>query len=137
MRIPTPAITASMNEPNDVLAELQPPPRISEQATRILSLAESIAAARLRGCSWKLIASKLEESGIRVSADHLRLLIKKHKSNAKRSMKPRKQLNANVEKETNAQTNGVAAEPSDTPLSARAKPDSDHVIFRRNPNDPL
>ncbi len=48
--MPTSAITAPMNEPNDVLAELQPPSRISEQATRILSLAESIAAAR-----WRLL----------------------------------------------------------------------------------
>jgi hypothetical protein len=113
MRTVPAAITAPMNEPNDVLADLQPPSRISEQATRILSLAESIAAARLRGCSWKLIATKLEKVDIRVSADHLRLLMKKHTSDAKRSMKPRKRLNANVEKATNAQTNMIAAEPPD------------------------
>jgi hypothetical protein len=37
--------------------------------------------------------------------------MKKHTSNAKRSMKPRKRLNANVEKATNVQTNKVAEPP--------------------------
>jgi hypothetical protein len=107
-----------VNGEEDLLSDLEPEKRISGRTAKILSMAESIESARARKCSWKIIAARLEKADIHISAEHLRLVMKRYRSagkpSSKASLKPRRPNPSKPAQKT--------LEP-DTPPAAKAPPE--------------
>jgi hypothetical protein len=134
----------------DPLATLEPRrwPR-TEKRVQIEARRGAIYAARDRGCTWEAIAEALAESGIVTTPNALRLAINEKPRDLKKyprrligRRQKRKGPQSPISKGTMQGGNSdeergedrSAAKPEE---STKAKPDSDHVIFRRNPNDPI